>query len=392
MKTKQNPEDFTISEGGPLYVALQKILHLNSTKKLVVFGLCITWVPLIIISAFEGTLLSGAQMPFAYDVAMQARVLIAFPMLIIIRSTIDNKVMDVLKYMGFELFDAGERQLMITTAFRRAKQLSSSALTEIIMVLIVVAATLSMVKSGVYSGLQTGTTSWMATVKDNSQHLSMAGYWSVFVTIPIVQFFILRWYWRYIVWVLLLFRFSKANIILLPTHADKAGGLGIIMIAQRSFCLLFAAIGVILSGQFIATLIYHPDAFNTIRSETIAFIVICIIFLLSPLTFFSSKLFKIKNEGLLRLGNLSADLSRKFEREWVNNLPVEKILEQQEVDPSLIYDYTGMYISLQELRVVPVTVRDIIGMGVVLFIPFIPIIFIHFSIAELLQKIAGMMM
>jgi hypothetical protein len=55
----------------------------------------------------------------------------------------------------------------------------------------------------------------------------------------------------------------------------------------------------------------------------------------------------------------------------------------------MVFDYSGIYESSQQLRTVPVTPRDIIGMALTLFVPFIPIPFIHFSVGELLQKIAG---
>jgi hypothetical protein len=231
----------------------------------------------------------------------------------------------------------------------------------------------------------------MATVKDGEQTLSLAGYYSVFVSIPFFQFFLLRWLWRYFVWTLLLFRLSKANLKLLPTHADRCGGLGIIILAQRSFCLFFVANAIVISGQFIEQLLKHPDAFLTIRNMGYGFIVICLIFLTFPLVFFAGKLLKTKNEGLLDLSLLGADLSRKFEQEWLDNFTVEKTTEEQPVNPSLIFDYSGMYDSLQKLRVIPVTLRDIGGMGVMLFLPFIPIAFIHFSVAELIQRIAGML-
>jgi hypothetical protein len=388
---QQTSEDFLLSEGGPFHKALVKMNLYNKQGKLALVSLCISWLPLVIITAIEGTLYSGTQLPFLQDVAMQARVLVALPMLIMIKLAIDSKVIAVAKYLSDALMSPEERQLILTTALRRAKKLTSSALTEILLLLIVIGATISFVKSGAYSALETGTTSWMTSSAEGNQTLSVAGYWAIIISIPIFQFLLLRWLWRYFVWMLLLFRLSKAKLNLLPTHADRAGGLGIIMLAQRSFNLIFVAGSVVISGQFIAQLLDHPDSFNTIKGEAIAYIVICIVFILIPLLFFTGKLFKTKNEGLLHLSNLGATLSRKFEREWVNDLPIEKRIEEQQVDPSMVYDYSGIYDSVQQLRTIPVTPRDIIGMGLTLFVPFIPILFIHFSVGELLQRIVGLL-
>jgi hypothetical protein len=249
-----------------------------------------------------------------------------------------------------------------------------------------------MVKGGVYSALEGETTSWMASTNAGIRALSFSGYWAVFVSIPLFQFLLIRWLWRYLIWALLLFRLSKTNLKLLATHADRSGGLGIIILAQRNFNMIFVACSVLISGQLVAELIKHPDTFNATRSVVIGYVVISLIIMLFPLIFFTGKLVKTKHQGLLKLSNLGASLSRKFDREWINDEPIEKIIEDKQVDPSMLFDYSGMYDSLQQLRAVPVTFRDIIGMGIMLFVPFIPIWFVHFSAVEILQKILGLLM
>jgi len=392
----QSPEGFSLSAGGPFNRALEMMRLQNKQGKLMVLGFCITWLPLLILTLFEGTLYTGRELPFLKDVAMHARLLVALPMLIMIEPTIDSKVFVVIKYLAEELMSLEDRQKFLATSFRRARKLTGSALTEIILLLIVIGVTISFVKAGVYNAPGNGTTSWMTYTGEAGQLMSVAGYWAIFISIPIFQFLLLRWLWRYIIWVMLLIHLSKAKLNLMPTHADRAGGLGIIMIAQRSFNLIFVAGGVAISGRLIEQLLKHPDSFESIKRQGIAYIVFCLIFLLVPLLFFMGKLFKIKNEGLLRMSNLGATLSRRFEHEWVNNLQVEEKTvknkaEQTEVDPSMIFDYSGMYDALQQLRTIPVTPRDLIGMGLILFVPFIPIPFIHFSVVELLHKIAGLL-
>src|SRR5512134_289344 len=91
-------EYFPISEGGLVHSALVKMrLHKNQRKLILVF-LCITWLPLVIITGIEGTLYSGVQLPFLKDIAMQMRLLVALPFLLLIRLIIDGKVISVEKY------------------------------------------------------------------------------------------------------------------------------------------------------------------------------------------------------------------------------------------------------------------------------------------------------
>jgi hypothetical protein len=164
------------------------------------------------------------------------------------------------------------------------------------------------------------------------------------------------------------------------------------MLARKSFNLFFVAGSVLVAGQLIVVLLNDPDSFNTIRGLGIAYMVCSILLLLLlPLMFFAGKLFRIKNEGLMHLSKLGTTMSYNFEAEWINELPIEQRIEKKQVDPSMLYDYTGLYDGLQQLRTVPVTVRDIISMAAMFFIPFIPVLFIHYSVPELLQKIVGLL-
>ena len=84
-------------------------------------------------------------------------------------------------------------------------------------------------------------------------------------------------------------------------------------------------------------------------------------------------------------------LSKKFEGEFVQQMSTENKIAENTVDPSMQVDYSGIYHSLQEMRTVPIGLGDIITMGLLLFASFVPIFFIHYSIAEIVQKLMGLL-
>jgi hypothetical protein len=69
---------FSISEGGPFYKAVKKI-GLNTNAKQIVVTLCITWLALLIITAFEGTIYSGVSVLFFKVVSIHVRLLLVLP-------------------------------------------------------------------------------------------------------------------------------------------------------------------------------------------------------------------------------------------------------------------------------------------------------------------------
>jgi len=386
-KNQHSFENFSISEGGPIYRALRKI-HLEQKHwKLVLVLLCITWLPLAIITAIQGTFYTGAQRPFLEDVAMQVRLLVGLPMLILIRIPVDKKVSMVLKYLSGTLVSVEDRGKILPITMRRAMKWTNSVMAELIMVAIVVALSISPIKGGVMSGEGRDASLWMVDVHEGNNVLSLAGKWAVFVSIPLFQFTLLRWFWRYIVWVIVLFLISRLRLKLQPTHPDLAGGLGIIVLAQRYFILFFMAVSTVISGELIGQLISHPDSFVSIRNEAIGYILLFLLLILFPVVFFTGKLLKTKHEGLLNLSNLGVSLSNKFEQEWINDVSIEKKLVEAMASTSTVQDYSTIFRSLDELRPFPVTVKDVFTLTFLLLLPYIPILLVHFSIGELLQKL-----
>lgn len=385
-------DNFSLIDGG-LFRKVQVRLRVNNHQgALALAGICFAWLPLVILNAIDGTLYTGVTFPFVEDIAMHARILIALPVLILIRKVIDVKSSGVIKYVSDFLLDPADRQKLLDVKLPRFRKLACSSLTELILLMIILGSILSIVKSGVYGGLQGGDTSWKFAGLPEDNVMSLAGKWAVFVSIPFFQFMLLQWLWRYIVWMMLLFHISRLPLKLLPTHADRSGGLGILILAQRSFSFIFAAGSLVLSGQLIGYIIKSPDDILMVQRVGIGYIILSVILLMLPLVFFIGRLVKTKQLGLLHLSELGIEMSQTFEKEWLNKEPFEDRVEKRQVDPSMAYDYSSMYDVLQQLRVVPITLRDVIGIAVSLALPFVPILFVYYSAAEVLAKILGLLM
>ena len=80
--------DFSLFAGGPLFQLLRRA-HLTDhalgmvRRRIVVISL-LTWLPLLVISAFEGHLYTtDAAVPFLRDVGIHVRLLVALPLLIV---------------------------------------------------------------------------------------------------------------------------------------------------------------------------------------------------------------------------------------------------------------------------------------------------------------------
>jgi hypothetical protein len=102
-----------------------------------------------------------------------------------------------------------------------------------------------------------GAATWYALPDSTGLHLTLAGDWYCFVSIPLFQFILLRWYLRLVIWFQFLWRVSRLNLRLLAMHPDRAGGIGFLGKSSYAFTPLLFAQGTVLAG-LIASRIFLP--------------------------------------------------------------------------------------------------------------------------------------
>ena len=90
-------------------------------------------------------------------------------------------------------------------------------------------------------------------------NLSLAGWWHTLVSVPIFQFLLVRWYFRLFIWTRFLWQVSRIELQLVPTHPDRAGGLGFLANIVYAFAPLLLAHGALLAG-LIADRIFFAGA------------------------------------------------------------------------------------------------------------------------------------
>lgn len=125
MNTHQHPaENYSIFEGGLFRKVQLKLGGRNHQVLLAIAGICFAWLPLVILTAIDGTLYSGAEMSFLRDVSIQARLLVALPMLILIRNAIDIKTSTVIRYISESLLDEEYRRKILNISLPQVRKLA----------------------------------------------------------------------------------------------------------------------------------------------------------------------------------------------------------------------------------------------------------------------------
>src|SRR5262249_20968406 len=128
---------------------------------------------------------------------------------------------------------------------------------------------------------------WYGTGANGSFSFTWAGYWFVFVSVPILRFIMACWDFRSFIWYVFLFRVARLRLELNALHPDRAGGLGFLNLSVDAITPVLMAQTVFLAGV-IANQIWHDGAtlpeFKVLIGCALGFLVLIA---LLPLGFFA---------------------------------------------------------------------------------------------------------
>jgi hypothetical protein len=387
-----DPKDFSLILGGPLFQLLFRAHLAGDTitlvvRRIIVFAL-ITWVPLLALSTFDARLLDGhLAVPFLKDVETHIRFLVVVPLLLAAELIAHRRLLPVARTFlernlipqdAMKCFDAA-----VHSAFRLRNSVSAELL---LLALVYVVGVLIVWRH--YTALHTST--WYATGSEVGLQLSRAGMWYAYVSLPIFQFLLLRWYFRMFIWTRFLWQVSRIKLSLIPTHPDQVGGLGFLANTAYAFSILLLAHGAMLSAQIANRIFFIGAALIDFKIEIAVMVgyLMCLVF--GPLLVFSPQLAWAKRTGLNEYGTLAERYVRDFDRKWLRcGVPVSKPLLGSP-DIQSLADLGNSFSMVKSMRVAPITRDAILQLAAAVLIPLIPLLLTVMSLEELAQRLFGL--
>jgi hypothetical protein len=193
----------------------------------------IAWLPLLVLSALGGQLLGGGvAVPFLMDVDLHVKFLVAMPLLVAAELVVHQRMRAVARTFRDRRLIAEEATARLDAAVASASRLRNSVTAELLLIAVVYILGITIIWRH-YSVLDTAT--WYATPTVDGFRLTLAGAWYGYVSLPMFQFLLCRWYFRLFIWARLLWQVSRIELSLVPTHPDRAGGLGFLATTVHAF-------------------------------------------------------------------------------------------------------------------------------------------------------------
>jgi hypothetical protein len=384
----QEPPDFSLVLGGPLYQLLRKAHLTGPTLELLrrrmLLAALVTWLPLAVLTLIEGRF-GGGDFMFIPDIYVHVRFLVALPVLIGAELIVHQRVrLMVQRFLDRSLIKP-EEMPRFQGAIEAATRLRNSLPLEVGLVIFVYTGGLWIWRSEV----AVHTASWYAVPAGAHLQLTMAGYWQLLVSLPIFQFILLRWYLRLFIWFRFLWSVSRLDLQLLPAHPDRAGGLAFLGVGASAFAPILFAQGAVLAGLIADRIFYEGQNLISFKATIAGFVALFVGMILAPLLLFAPQLVAAKRRGLADYGTLATTYVAGFEKRWLRGGHAQEQELLGTGDIQSLADLGNSFAFVRDMRPVPFSLQDVIQLAVAAAAPVVPLLLTIMPLEELLTRIIG---
>lgn len=390
---RNDQPDFSLVLGGPLFQLLRRVRLADDAlmmvrQRIVVISL-LAWLPLLLLSVLQGQILGGSEsIPFLLDVDVHVRFLLAMPLLILAELVVHRRMRSVVGLFLERNLIPESAKTSFDAAIVSAMRLRNSVLAEVLLIILVYGVGVLIVWRH-YTALDAAT--WYATASADGSKLSFAGMWYGYVSLPIFQFLLVRWYFRLFVWMRFLWQVSRIELRLVPLHPDRLGGLGFLSNTVYAFALLATAHGVLLAGQIANRIFFLGASLPQFKAEIAVMLIFMLCLVLGPLLVFAPQLAQAKRLGLREYGTLAERYVREFDAKWLRGgAPADEPFVGSG-DIQSLADLGNSYEVVRTMRSLPVTREILLQLTVATLAPIVPLALTMMSLEELLKTLFGVL-
>jgi hypothetical protein len=347
----------------------------------------IAWLPLLLLATAGGQLLGGnVAVPFLMDVDVHVRFLVAIPLLVGAELVVHQRMRAVTRTFGDRLLLPASATERLESAVASAYRLRNSAIAEALLIALVYIVGVTIIWRQ-YAALDTAT--WYATPTADGSNLTLAGIWYGYVSLPLFQFLLIRWYFRLFIWTRLLWQVSRIKLNLVPTHPDGVGGLGFLSQTVHAFVPVLMAHGALLAGQLANQIFYMGARLTDFRLEILLLMIFLLFVVVGPLLVFAPQLAQARRTGLREYGTLAMQYVGDFDAKWLRGAAPAGEPLVGSADIQSLADLNNSFAVIKEMRVVPVTKQAIFQLAVATVAPFAPRLLTMMPLEDLLKKLVG---
>ncbi len=371
--------DYAFASGGILSKMIDRSGISNKSmryKILLLAGLVlICWLPLALLSFIE---LGGGQfyLLFIRDIATHVRFLLAIPLLLSARKLVNrsfNQLVGTLyetKIVDDNNVAAFEKTIQWVLKWRNA------IIVDILLLVLVYYA---------FYMREVNDKSFYAPWAVKNDSISIAGWWYVLFSLPVLQMIVYRWFYTILLWIIFLRKISKINLNLSSLHPDGAGGLGFLRYAQLSFLPVAFAFSSIIAAGLNNIIIFSKVSIYDFKMNIIAILLFTLLIFVLPLMIFIPLLSVVKRKYYLWYSRQAWVCARQYEKE-VNDFAQNG---KEKNDASWHVDLIGSFEKTDNMNPLLINKTVLLAFVSAVLLPFIPVIAQEIPLKELLMSLVS---
>lgn len=388
-KPYTDPIEFPLGTGGPFY-RLQMTLRMigedrpNSARRAFIV-LVITWLPLALLSLWEHVpsvdLLEGERTASVFTHASTyARFFVTLPLLIVAETAVRPQLEEAFRYIvSYDIVPEAKRvdyceMLLAALEWRESKWAE----------FVILILSYGMAHMSVKIGLHGHQLSWIHT----GSKLTLPGIWYAWVSLPMLQFLMLRWLFRIIIWWITLYRLVQLGLQIHPGHPDQRGGLAFIGDSVKAYSILALALSAASAGAVADFMINEGAGLNELKVSMIGAPLMIVLLFVLPLFVFLPAMLQAKEHAIRHYEGLAEIYLHAFAQKWTTHLtPTPTADAIAEPDFSSMTDMITLVQAVREMKLIPLTRDGLIPLLVAVILPFIPIAMMVFPLNEIIKDI-----
>jgi hypothetical protein len=382
-------EDFSLVLGGPLYQLFLRTRLARSPLDLlnrrIGASILLVWLPLLLISLLEGRAFGGVGIPFLKDLDAQVRFLVALPLLILAEKIIHERLRPAVTLFVEKGIVRSEDRPRFDEIVSSTMRWRNSVVLELgLLALVFTVGHILWAESVALHG-----ETWFVRLTDSGWGLSRAGLWYAWISLPIFQFILLRWWYRLILWGRFLFLVSRLDLDLSPSNPDRAGGLGYLGTSTAAFAPFLVAQSALVSAMVASRILQQGAQLQDFKLELGGVLVFALLQALGPLMVFAPKLLEAKRRGLREYGVLADRYVKEFDRKWIHGgaAPGERLVGSGDIQS--LADLDGSFDVVRGMWTFPFGKETVIQLVVTVVLPALPLVLTVIPLEELVKRLLG---
>jgi hypothetical protein len=218
---------------------------------------------------------------------------------------------------------------------------------------------------------------------ESNGSLGFGGVWFAYVVRPIFVALLLAWLWRIALLVLMFTRLGQLDLSLVPSHPDRAGGLGFVERLPGALAPVTLAVSAVLASRWAHQMLYQGQSITAFKFTAATFAVIWSLCLVAPLVPLIPVMYTSRRVALATCAAMVAEQGRLVRRRWIEGTTETDAPLLEPTGVGVLADSAAMFNAVQSMRSVPIGRTAIAGILVPIAVPMLVVTALQVPIAKL---------